>query len=92
MGQSQTSAATGSVHSECMPPDAARLRCTAASANNQWELATEIDPDPLKTPFFLAMRTKQCVGVVLVLDKDATPFRRIWWYACNPNLTLNPKP
>ena len=45
-------------------------------ANNQWELSEDIDPDPLKTSFFLAMQ--QCEGVLLVLDKEATPFKRSW--------------
>ena len=36
----------------------------------------DIDPDPKKTSFFLAMQ--QCVGVVLVLDEEATATRRSW--------------
>jgi len=36
----------------------------------------DIDPDPKKTSFFLAM--KQCEGVLLVLDEEATATTRIW--------------
>lgn len=47
-----------------------------SDANNQWELAKDIDPDPLKSSFFLAM--KQCRGIVIVLDPNATAYTRIW--------------
>ena len=32
--------------------------------------------DPKQTPFFKAMQL--CEGVLVILDKDATPFQRIW--------------
>ena len=47
-----------------------------SDANNQWELAKDIDPDPLKSSFFLAM--KQCRGMLIVLDNNATAYTRIW--------------
>lgn len=47
-----------------------------AYANNQHELGTDLTHDPLHSSFFRAMCL--CEGVLLVLDQDATPFRRIW--------------
>ena len=47
-----------------------------AYSNNQHELAQDIDPDPRRTSFYLAMQ--QCEGVLLVLDDEATPFTRVW--------------
>ena len=47
------------------------------SSNNQHELSLDISDDPKKTSFYLAMQ--MCSFVLLVLDKDATPFSRIWW-------------
>eukprot|EP00435_Cladocopium_sp_Y103_P040199 s549_g10.t3 len=47
-----------------------------AYANNQHKLEEEICLNPRSTSFYRAMM--QCVGVVLILDKDATPFTRIW--------------
>eukprot|EP00658_Telonema_sp_P-2_P073131 TRINITY_DN62185_c0_g1_i1.p1 TRINITY_DN62185_c0_g1~~TRINITY_DN62185_c0_g1_i1.p1 ORF type:complete len:288 (+),score=35.60 TRINITY_DN62185_c0_g1_i1:104-967(+) len=47
-----------------------------AYANNQHKISQEIDPDPLKTSFFLAMQL--CEGVLLVLDSLGTPFTRAW--------------
>ena len=44
--------------------------------NNQWALAGEIDPDPRKSSFYLAMEL--CDYVLLVLDENGTPFTRIW--------------
>ena len=32
--------------------------------------------DPKQTPFFKAMQL--CEGVLVILDKEATPFKRIW--------------
>lgn len=40
--------------------------------NNQ--LKNEINANPRKTSFYKAM--KLCVGVLLVLDQEATPFTR----------------
>ena len=51
--------------------------CALASSNNQHELSLDISDDPKKTSFYLAMQ--MCSFVLLVLDKDATPFSRIWW-------------
>ncbi|CAE7470339.1 hprA, partial [Symbiodinium microadriaticum] len=48
----------------------------AEEANNQHELGTDLTHDPLHSSFFRAMCL--CEGVLLVLDQDATPFRRIW--------------
>mmetsp|Transcript_18306 Transcript_18306/g.21304 ORF Transcript_18306/g.21304 Transcript_18306/m.21304 type:complete len:204 (+) Transcript_18306:161-772(+) len=47
-----------------------------AYANNQHKLQDEIAANPRNTSFYKAM--KLSVGVVLILDKDATPFTRIW--------------
>merc|ERR1712166_290112 len=47
-----------------------------AYSNNQWALAGEIDPDPRKSSFYLAMEL--CDYVLLVLDENGTPFTRIW--------------
>ena len=58
-----------------------RLSCSSAYwvcayANNQHALQEEINANPRKTSFYQAMSS--CVGVVLILDHDATPFQRIW--------------
>lgn len=47
-----------------------------AYCNNQHELGVELSPNPCETSFYKAMQ--QCMGVVLVLDDQATPFTRIW--------------
>ena len=47
-----------------------------AYANNQHELGTDIDKDPRKTSFYRAM--SHCIGVLLILDANATPFTRAW--------------
>jgi hypothetical protein len=47
-----------------------------AYANNQHHLSQELVDNPRRTSFYRAM--KACVGVVLVLDGEATPFSRIW--------------
>ena len=52
-----------------VPESAVRLLISAACAQ-------DIDPDPKKTSFFLAMQ--QCMGVVLVLDEVATATTRSW--------------
>ena len=44
----------------------------------QWNLADDLATDPLQSSFFLAMNQAQCTGVLLVLDRYATPFTRIW--------------
>ena len=46
-----------------------------AYANNQHQLDEEICKNPRKTSFYRAI--KACVGVLLILDQDATPFTRI---------------
>ena len=51
--------------------------CALTSSNNQHELSLDISDDPKKTSFYLAM--EMCSFVLLVLDKSATPFSRIWW-------------
>ena len=60
----------------CQTTGADCLVCFASS-NNQHELSLDISDDPKKTSFYLAMQ--MCSFVLLVLDKDATPFSRIWW-------------
>ena len=47
-----------------------------AYANNQHELGSDIATDPRQTSFYKAMQLSE--GVLVVLDKDATPFTRIW--------------
>ena len=47
-----------------------------AYANNQHMLDDELSGDPRTTSFYRAM--KLCVGILLVLDEEATPFMRIW--------------
>ena len=47
-----------------------------AYANNQHNLASDIPADPKASAFFKAMQL--CEGVLVVLDKRATPFKRIW--------------
>ena len=47
-------------------------------ANNQHDIDSDINihPDPRQTSFYRAMQ--QCEGVLLCLDRKATPFTRIW--------------
>jgi hypothetical protein len=47
-----------------------------AYANNQHELGADLGTDPKKSSFYKALQ--QAEGVLLVLDKQATPFSRIW--------------
>ena len=47
-----------------------------AYANNQHNLADEIPENPRKSAFYFALQ--ECRGIILVLDEDATPFRRAW--------------
>eukprot|EP00930_Biecheleria_cincta_P057797 TRINITY_DN43673_c0_g1_i1.p1 TRINITY_DN43673_c0_g1~~TRINITY_DN43673_c0_g1_i1.p1 ORF type:complete len:940 (-),score=129.67 TRINITY_DN43673_c0_g1_i1:432-3251(-) len=47
-----------------------------AYANNQHMLDEDLTMDPRDSSFFRAMVA--CQKVVLLLDKDVTPFRRIW--------------
>ena len=54
-----------------------QLHSYVVCSNNQHELASDIDPDPKKTSFYLAML--QSEGVLLLLDDEATPFTRIWY-------------
>ena len=49
-------------------------RTKGAYANNQHQLNAEIKENPRKTSFYRAI--KLCVGVLLILDSDATPFTR----------------
>ena len=49
-------------------------RTKGAYANNQHQLKAEIKENPRKTSFYRAI--KLCVGVLLILDSDATPFTR----------------
>lgn len=69
-----------------LPPDLPSPCCTSspvilvfpcASANNQHMLGEDISTNPKESAFFRAM--EQCVGILLVLDKYATPFTRVWW-------------
>lgn len=45
-------------------------------ANNQHNLNQDINPNPQKTSFYMALR--QCEGMLLCLDTLGTPFHRIW--------------
>ena len=56
-----------------LPPTTAYWVC--AYANNQHQLNGEICDNPRKTSFYRAL--KACVGVLLILDQDATAFTRI---------------
>lgn len=47
-------------------------------ANNQWDLTTLNDGDILKSPFARAMLSSNCMGEVLLLDRQGTPLSRIW--------------
>jgi len=47
-----------------------------AYANNQHELGVEVADDPKSSSFFKAMQL--AIGVLLILDRSATPFTRIW--------------
>eukprot|EP00927_Polykrikos_kofoidii_P040964 TRINITY_DN3490_c0_g6_i1.p1 TRINITY_DN3490_c0_g6~~TRINITY_DN3490_c0_g6_i1.p1 ORF type:complete len:1891 (+),score=244.04 TRINITY_DN3490_c0_g6_i1:141-5813(+) len=47
-----------------------------AYSNNQHDLGAEVVSNPAETSFMKAMRN--CVGVLLVLDDQATPFSRVW--------------
>ncbi|CAE8679688.1 unnamed protein product [Polarella glacialis] len=47
-----------------------------AYANNQHELGADIQADPRQTSFFRAM--EMCTFLLLVLDKNGTPFTRVW--------------
>merc|ERR1740129_19693 len=57
-----------------MPETTAFWIC--AYSNNQHALQSDIVPNPRETSFFRAM--VECVGVLLILDKDLSPFSRIW--------------
>ena len=56
-----------------------------AYANNQHQLNAEIKENPRKTSFYRAI--KLCVGVLLILDSDATPFTRS--LGCNTVASFN---
>ena len=47
-----------------------------AYANNQHAVGEDIVNNPRCTSFYQAMQ--KCQGVLLILDKDGTPFERIW--------------
>ena len=47
-----------------------------AYANNQHDVEEDIANNPRCTSFYRAMQ--KCQGVILILDKDGTPFERIW--------------
>lgn len=57
-----------------LPPTATYWVC--AHANRQWELNEELTKDPSQSSFYKAMVESQ--GILLLLDKDGTPFKRIW--------------
>ena len=50
--------------------------CCAPTLCPAYICGQDIDPDPKKTSFYLAMQ--QCEGVLLVLDEEATATTRIW--------------
>ena len=54
--------------------DAAYWIC--AYANNQHNLADDIPENPRRSAFYFALQ--ECQGIILVLDKEATPFTRAW--------------
>jgi hypothetical protein len=47
-----------------------------AYANNQHELEAAITKDPMESSFLKALAL--AVGVLLILDPSATPFKRLW--------------
>ena len=53
-----------------------RKTWVCAYANNQHDLSELDVKDPRDTPFFKAMQL--CDGVLVILDKDAIVFTRIW--------------
>lgn len=57
-----------------LPPTAAYWVC--AHANRQWELNEELTKDPSQSSFYKAMVESE--GILLLLDKNGTPFTRIW--------------
>jgi len=62
-----------------------------AYANRQWAIAGEgISVDPKETPFYKAMHVAKSMkgGTLVVLDKDAVAFTRIWC-AFEESITLN---
>ena len=58
------------------PADADATYWICAYANNQHDLSELDVKDPRDTPFFKAMQL--CDGVLVILDKDAIVFTRIW--------------
>ena len=58
------------------PADADATYWVCAYANNQHDLSELDVKDPRDTPFFKAMQL--CDGVLVILDKDAIVFTRIW--------------
>mmetsp|Transcript_47559 Transcript_47559/g.113051 ORF Transcript_47559/g.113051 Transcript_47559/m.113051 type:complete len:705 (-) Transcript_47559:33-2147(-) len=58
-----------------VPSSSAYWMCTFA--NNQHDLG-ELSGNLDETPFIRVLRSKTCRGTVALMDRDATPFRRIW--------------
>eukprot|EP00928_Gymnodinium_smaydae_P036751 TRINITY_DN25647_c0_g1_i1.p1 TRINITY_DN25647_c0_g1~~TRINITY_DN25647_c0_g1_i1.p1 ORF type:complete len:812 (+),score=218.47 TRINITY_DN25647_c0_g1_i1:125-2560(+) len=58
------------------PLDTPYWMCTFA--NNQHNLGELEEPDLLSTPFVRAIMMPSCVGTIMLMDKDATPFSRAW--------------
>ena len=45
--------------------------------SNQHKLEDDMGNDPKSSSFYMAMCLSE--GVLLILDGDATPFKRSWW-------------
>ena len=58
------------------PEDADATYWICAYANNQHCVGEDIPADPKESSFYKAMQL--CEGVLVILDKDATPFTRVW--------------
>ena len=51
-------------------------RCSTF-ANNQHHL-DELAGSVTETPFYKAIASESCCGIVALMDEDCTPFTRIW--------------
>ena len=51
--------------------------CTLANVNNQWDLGN-LGSRVQDTSFYLAITSKGCRGILLLLDSKCTPMSRCW--------------
>ena len=58
-----------------LPADGCYWICTFA--NNQHDLK-ELGGELKETPFYKAIVSPGCLGVVIAMDKECTPFKRCW--------------